>query len=44
MPSPVEETLHDPVRVRDDSRDDRRKTQHRVVAFLLRQGRRYPGR
>ena len=32
------------VRVREDIKDDRRKTQHRVKAFMLRQGRRYPGR
>lgn len=44
VPSPSEEALRDLVRVREDIRDDRRKTQHRAKAFLLRQGRRYPGR
>lgn len=44
VPSPREEALRDLVRVREDIRDDRRTTQHRVKSFLLRQGRRYPGR
>jgi len=44
VPSPAEEALRDLVRVREDIKDDRRKTQHRVKSFLLRQGRRYPGR
>ena len=44
VPSPAEEAIRDLVRVREDIKDDRRKTQHRVKAFLLRQGRRYPGR
>ena len=44
VPSSSEEALRDLVRVREDIKDDRRKTQHRVKAFLLRQGRRYPGR
>jgi hypothetical protein len=30
--------------VREDLKDDRRKTMHRPKSFLLRQGRRYPGR
>jgi transposase len=30
--------------VREDIKDDRRKTQHRLKAFLMPQGRRYPGR
>ncbi len=44
VPSPSEEAIRDLVRVREDIKDDRRKTQHRVKSFLLRQGRRYPGR
>ncbi len=44
MPSPAEEAIRDLVRVREDIKDDRRTTQHRVKGFLLRQGRRYPGR
>jgi len=42
VPSPQEEALRDLVRVRQDLKDDRRKTQHRVKSFLVRQGRRYP--
>jgi transposase len=44
VPSPTEEAIRDLVRVREDIKDDRRTTQHRVKGFLLRQGRRYPGR
>ena len=44
VPTPSEEAIRDLVRVREDIKDDRRKTQHRIKAFLLRQGRRYPGR
>jgi transposase len=44
VPSPAEEAIRDLVRVREDIKDDRRTTQHRVKSFLLRQGRRYPGR
>lgn len=44
VPTPAEEAIRDLVRVREDIKDDRRKTQHRVKSFLLRQGRRYPGR
>ena len=43
VPTPSEEAIRDLVRVREDIKDDRRKTQHRVKSFLLRQGR-YPGR
>jgi len=43
VPTPAEEAIRDLVRVREDIKDDRRKTQHRVNSFLLRQGRRYPG-
>ncbi len=44
VPSPEEEALRDLVRMREDLKDDRRTTQQRVKSFLLRQGRRYPGR
>lgn len=44
VPTPQEEALRDLIRVREDLKDDRRKTMHRVKSFLLRQGRRYPGR
>jgi len=44
VPTAAEEALRDLVRVREDIKDDRRTTQHRVKSFLLRQGRRYPGR
>jgi transposase len=44
VPTPEEEALRDLIRVREDLKDDRRKTMHRVKSFLLRQGRRYPGR
>jgi len=44
VPSPGEEPIRDLVRVREDIKDDRRTTQHRVKSFLLRQGRLYPGR
>lgn len=44
VPTEQEEALRDLVRVREDLKDDRRKTQHRVKSFLLRQGRRYPGK
>ncbi len=43
VPTPQEEALRDLIRVREDLKDDRRKTMHRVKSFLLRQGRRYPG-
>jgi transposase len=43
VPTPQEEALRDLIRVREDLKDDRRRTQQRVKGFLLRQGRRYPG-
>lgn len=43
VPTPEEEALRDLIRVREDLKDDRRRTQQRVRGFLLRQGRRYPG-
>jgi transposase len=36
VPTPSEEAICDLVRVREDIKDDRRKTQHRVKSFLLR--------
>jgi transposase len=44
VPTSEEEALRDLIRVREDLKDDRRKTMHRVKSFLLRQGRRYPGK
>src|SRR4029450_325210 len=43
VPTPQEEALRDLIRVREDLKDDRRRTQQRVKGFLLRHGRRYPG-
>ena len=43
VPTPEEEALRDLIRVREDLKDDRRRTQQRVKGFLLRQGRRFPG-
>jgi len=43
VPSSAEEALRDLIRVREDLKDDRGRTQRRVKSFLLRQGRRYPG-
>lgn len=44
VPSPEEEALRDFVRVREDLKADRRRTQQRTRSFLLRAGRRYPAR
>ena len=43
IPSSEEEALRDLIRVREDSKDDRRRAQQRVKSFSLRQGRRFPG-
>lgn len=43
VPTPQEEALRDLIRVREDLKDDRRRTQQRVKGFLLRRGRRFPG-
>jgi len=44
VPTPEEEAIRDLVRVREDLKDDRRRTMHRMKSFLLRQGRRYPSK
>lgn len=44
IPTPSEEAVRDLVRVREDLKADRRRTSHRIKSFLLRQGRRYPGK
>jgi transposase len=44
LPTPEEEAIRDLVRVREDIKDDRRRTMHRMKSFLLPQGRRYPGK
>ncbi len=44
VPTPKEEALRDLLRVREDLKDDRRKTMHRLKSFMVRQGRRHPGR
>jgi hypothetical protein len=44
VPTPEEEAIRDLVRVREDLKDDRRRTMHRMKSFLLRQGRRYPAK
>ncbi len=44
VPTPQEEAIRDLVRVREDLKDDRRRTMHRMKSFLLRQGRRYPSK
>src|SRR6266540_4993758 len=44
VPTSEEEAIRDLVRVREDLKDDRRRTMHRMKSFLLRQGRRYPAK
>ena len=44
IPTPQEEALRDLVRAREHLKDDRRRAQQRVKSFLLRNGRRFPGR
>ncbi|MGH9203401.1 MAG: IS110 family transposase, partial [Vicinamibacterales bacterium] len=42
VPTAAEEALRDLVRLREDLKDDRRRTQLRIKSFLLRHGRRCP--
>jgi transposase len=44
VPTAKEEAIRDLVRVREDLKDDRRRTMHRMKSFILRQGRRYPAK
>ncbi len=44
IPMPEDEALRDLVRAREDAVGLRTQAKHRLKAFLLRQGRRYPGR
>ena len=44
IPTPDDEALRDLVRVREDAVGLSTQAKHRLKAFLLRQGRRYPGR
>src|SRR4029077_17146675 len=43
-PTPDDEALRDLVRAREDAVGLSTQAKHRLKAFLLRQGRRYPGR
>ena len=44
IPTPADEALRDLVRAREDAVGLSTQAKHRLKAFLLRQGRRYPGR
>src|SRR6266545_6578337 len=44
IPTPEDEALRDLVRAREDAVGLSTQAKHRLKAFLLRQGRRYPGR
>ena len=44
VPTPDDEALRDLVRAREDAVGLSTQAKHRLTAFLLRQGRRYPGR
>src|SRR6185503_1243843 len=44
VPTPADEALRDLVRAREDAVGLSTQAKHRLKAFLLRQGRRYPGR
>ena len=43
MPTPEEEAIRDLIRVREDLKEDRRRSIQRLKAFLLRRGLRFPG-
>jgi transposase len=42
VPTPAEEAARDVVRVREDLKEDRRRTIQRIKAFVLRHGQRFP--
>lgn len=44
VPTPEEEAIRDLIRVREDLKEDRRRSIQRLKAFLLRRGLRFPGR
>jgi transposase len=44
VPEPTDEAIRDLCRARSDAVDDRRRSRHRLKAFLLRHGYRYQGR
>ena len=44
IPEPTDEAIRDLCRARSDAVDDRRRSRHRLKAFLLRHGYRYQGR
>ena len=44
IPEPTDEAIRDLCRTRSDAVDDRRRSCHRLMAFLLRQGYRYQGK
>jgi transposase len=44
IPEPTDEAIRDLCRARSDAVDDRRRSRHRLKAFLLRHGYRYHGR
>ncbi len=44
VPDPEDEAMRDLVRCRDDARHAARKAKQRLLSFLLRHGRRYPGK
>jgi transposase len=44
IPEPTDEAIRDLCRARSDAVDDRRRSRHRLKAFLLRHGYRYTGR
>ena len=44
VPDPADEAIRDLCRARSDAVDDRRRSRHRLKAFLLRHGYRYHGR
>jgi transposase len=44
IPEPADEAIRDLCRARSDAVDDRRRSRHRLKAFLLRHGYRYQGR
>lgn len=44
VPTPAQEALRDLVRTREDAKEDALRRRHRLLKFLLRQGRRYEGK